>query len=259
MEAALEASAGCDPIRQLWSRLCQQTTSNFADHLQSHLSRGKDHWIQLDLNPISITGSASFGQELVEKLVSVSRRRKYDGIYIVQVVGIVFGELHECFLVILFLSLTWFASASIQAINEEVEKYRRLFIDDECHQLFKWQQSYCRILNFIDEVDNVFGPALFILISRQMILFIAYFSLIYELLEKNKPFPVASVCYNIRNIFLLLALVTGSQQMKNKVISSSQQVIKSNKLIKNMMISSHWLWPTPWPSPSRGTSQPNQR
>lgn len=145
------------------------------------------------------------------------KKLKRGGLEVIEVVGIVVGELYECFLVILFLSLTWFASASIQTITDDVKKYNRLFRSKNDPMPLKWQRSYGLILEFIEEVDSLFGPTLLILISKQILLFIVYFSLIYDLLVRNRPFPVFSVCYNIRNMFLLMTVVAGSQQMKNKV------------------------------------------
>ena len=161
-------------------------------------------------------------QEAADKIIGGMygfrlKKLKRGGFDAVEVVGIVLGELHECFMVALFVSLTWFASESIATVTDDVRKRCRIFRSDGRGQLLRWQQSHCLILNLVEEVDSVFGRPLLVFIFKQNILFIAYLSLIIDLIAREESFPVFSLCFSIRNTFLILVLIIASQRMKIKV------------------------------------------
>lgn len=137
------------------------------------------------------------------------------GIEAVETVGIIIGESYECFLVVLFVSLTWLANMSIQILIQDVQTDTVLLelIDNV---VLNWKRRYCIILEFIEEVNNFFGPALLIFISKYVIMFIVYsFMLVNQFHYHVKS--IFALGYMIRNLFLILLLVIGTQKMKNKV------------------------------------------
>ena len=150
-------------------------------------------------------------------LYSVRLKKLYrGGVEAVEVVGIVIGEVYECFLVILFLALIWLASSSIELITEDV-----LDCDEMDGRAIKWRQNYCSIAKFIADMDATFGPALIVLISKQFIFFVVYSFRICQQVAKNGPM-VFSTIYLARNLFLMSMLIIGSQRVKNKVINLIQ-------------------------------------
>ena len=150
--------------------------------------------------------------KLVGGLFSIRLKKlKNGGFEAVEVVGIVLGELFECVLIIWFLSLIWLAAATIEQITQDVLSCQE--VDD---QVVKWRQNYWLISKFLTKVDEVFGPALVVLISKQFIFFVVYSYKICKQVAKNGPM-VFSALYCTRNMFLLSMLIAGSQRVRNKV------------------------------------------
>lgn len=150
--------------------------------------------------------------KLVGGLYSIRLKKlKRGGVEALEVVGIVIGELYECFLVILFLSLTWLASTTIEFITAQVAAG-----DEVGSQVIKWRRMYHSVSKFIGEVDAMFGPALIVLISKQFVFFVVYSFKICQQVAKNGPM-VFSAMYTARNLFLMLMLIIGAERMKHKV------------------------------------------
>ena len=133
-----------------------------------------------------------------------------------EVVGIVVGELHECFFVILFSSLTWFASASIRAIKEDVEFHHVSWHGSSRRKITNWKKNYCLIIKFTEELDCMLGLTLLVLIAKQLIYFVVYSFNILEQMYRNN-LSVFSVTLSIRNIILMAVLIAGPQYIKNEV------------------------------------------
>lgn len=226
MEIGVEESWENGAVHHLSSWFCPETAKSSVWHLHLHPRGGKtfslktSHWIFL-FDWLIHSLIVFLRQELVETFVGGlfsirPRKLKRGGIELIEVVGIVLGEVYECLLVALFVSLNWFASASIEAITTQIKNHYPSLRGVSCYQLTKWKRSYRLTLEFIEEVDKAFGPALFVLVVKQFIFFVVYsYGILYQLVI-NGPI-VFSCLYNMRNALLMLALIAGSQQMKNKV------------------------------------------
>jgi len=134
----------------------------------------------------------------------------------VEVLGIILGEAYECVLVAIFMSLTWFASANIQAITEDVENRYSSSCSVSSNQVIYWKRSYNSVIEFIEEIGSAFGPTLLVLVGKQFVYFVVYsFGILVQIVE-NGPM-VFSLIYNLRNICLMCIVIAGAQRMKSKV------------------------------------------
>ena len=134
----------------------------------------------------------------------------------IKVVGIVTSDIYETSILTLFMTFTCLASMSIQVIVTEVQKYYPSVQNVVHDSVMKWKQSFHLILNFIEGVDHIFGPALLILMSKLLITIAVYSYSIIVSLSHNHPVNLA-VVYLIKYLFLILILTIGTLQMKIKV------------------------------------------
>ena len=137
-----------------------------------------------------------------------------------KVMARVLNELYECLLAILFTFLTWLASLSIQVVTEQVESYSSPF-DYEAGRLviIKWRQSYTAILNFVQDVEEFFGPALLVLTAKQMVLFVVYMFSVFSQMSFMQQMRIFAVTQLLRNFFFMSLLVVASQKMKENAMA----------------------------------------
>ena len=132
--------------------------------------------------------------------------------------GLCIINLYECFSVVLFLSMTWLASMSLQVIMEEV---RSSFPPSGGNALplpLKWKQSYHLISNYIREIDRFFGTFLLVFFVKG---FLYCFTVSCELIVfMNSSDSARFYIYGLfRNTSLNGLVIFGSYNMKKKVTS----------------------------------------
>ena len=125
---------------------------------------------------------------------------------------LIIGNMYSSLLVTLFVSLTVTASMGIQIITEDVQSCCLA----GTYRVINWKQNYCSVLDFIAEIDHVFGPSLLILIATQFIMFVLQsFQIVFD--KFQGVINYFSIFYLMINCGWISMVIFGSYFIKTKV------------------------------------------
>ena len=143
--------------------------------------------------------------------------------------GFEMTDLYIYLSVILFVCLTCVASKGIQTIIDDVQSQTSIFHNESGNRVRKWRQSYGMIHDFIEEVDQFFGPVLLIFFARMFVIFvITVFQLtLVELKESNDKVTVTDrIVYFTKVIIYIPMVAFRSHKMKQQVNYLSNRLYK---------------------------------
>jgi len=108
------------------------------------------------------------------------------------------------------------ASMNIQIITQAVKTCSPLLQESTRYRIMGWKRAYHRILNLIQELDEILGPTLLTMVTKQLIIFVLSR---YEitLVGQAGKILILRVFYCVSNLIFFMILVIGSQQIKTKV------------------------------------------
>ena len=117
---------------------------------------------------------------------------------------------------ILFTSLTWLASSSIQVIIDDVRNFNPMSDSATALRINKWKKSYFLILSFIEDIDRMFGPifASFICILYNRAILTSYIVINVASLQVGYV-KVSSLFAEL--MIILMGIIHCVGQMKSKV------------------------------------------
>lgn len=140
---------------------------------------------------------------------------------LLQIIGKTASDVFHDTTLVLFITLMWFSSASIQAITADSETHRSTAGGVPADQLIKWQKNYLAILELIEGINRLFGPVLLAVFSTMFfsnsILFFRVVSGIFGGSGENGSVSILRI---VRSITVMTALVSATEMMKGKVTSA---------------------------------------
>jgi len=129
----------------------------------------------------------------------------------------------------LYISMIWLATMSIQVIIENIQNHFPCLNYSAGMQVRKWWRWYSSVSDFIEKVDELFGPYLLVYISMGSVTF-SFYS--FEAIKlgvraERDVFYCLVVIVSLGISFYMFILVT--QRMKKKVIHFYNRLYHATK------------------------------
>ena len=134
-------------------------------------------------------------------------------------IGLAFNDLHKDLFFVLFVSMCWLVSSSLQTIIDDVGNPSKMFIVATGCRVNHWKKSYSWILNFVQDVDQFSGTYLAVFVTQTCFLIIVgVFNLVLSLCKPDyRPgFLHRSTLNLILAFFKMLIIILATERMKEK-------------------------------------------
>ena len=123
-------------------------------------------------------------------------------------------EAYNILPITLFGCLIWLVSTSIEVIIEDVKTYHSSY-DVTGSRVTNWKKRYSLVLDFVKEVDGLFGPSLTVLFGH---LFCNLVLRISNFIFSLESFNISRASIEITKLLsLMTAIICGTERMKRKV------------------------------------------
>jgi len=120
--------------------------------------------------------------------------------------------------IVLFMSLTWFASLGIQAITGDVRSYPPASDGATGVRLVKWKKNYIQVLGLVEDIEGCFGPILVAFMTKMHIQIVTFtFNIVNSIfMQEDSEFDNYSLPV-VKNLLLMMSIIAGVRQMKKRV------------------------------------------
>ena len=146
-------------------------------------------------------------------------------------------QIYKNFFVLLYLSLIWLASESIQVLTDEIQTWPVRIKRPLNYRVRNWKYTYLEISSLIKEINGFFGPSMILIFSSifTQIILSSYKVVVISFRDTDDNVAV----YLLRLVFntlIVLILISATEAMRSKVFVCT---ISENQSANSVIDRSH--------------------